>query len=865
MKSFILILFCILTVNAKSLLYQLQNLDVNQALNTKFDYIVTDFSKDGTLDGAYLYDEIKSLKDSNKTVLSYFSIGEAEDYRFYFDLAWIDEAKNPTNDAPTWLGHTNSNWPGNYKVRYWDDNWFEVIKPYLDRIIKAGFDGVYLDIVDAYEYWADRDNYIDYGGNERLLSTDPIDDENLSANRMIDFIKKIKDYAKAKNPKFLIFPQNGSFIINYDYRGIYYDIVDGLGIESLFYNELDLKTDISQRLNILRGYKEHNKTILVTDYIDDGSGFVGDNKKRVNDFYKRTLKEDFVPYCADKSRSLDNINSISKSLASHSKTFTTDFLQNFSVGIGSSEGIDFKSKDGDKIWMDATDLMRDSELNNSYLNEIKDYNVTKFYDIQNKLKNANFLVLWLTKGWSESWFNKTKLQKLLDENKTIIFNYWYFGDDIGGSDGYEVFLNEKEDYLADALRVKNFLADLNGTKAVVMEPEFNKVWMDEDSQKAKEFAGVIKSAIKIIKQSNALVSISPMDRGARNFDTAYSGYKRDSLGDKVEWAKAFGVLDYVVDDIDFITIQEMISQFTKDSSKFPQSKLVSYTKSELGLSDFVSRVENYARFYNQKYHLPVLLGYIGFPEGGWVDKNKDNLFDEDEFVPNMWTKELVRLYYRLKLSNKELQDSGLIGYAPMALFDDPDHDLPGYQFFSENEYHIGLLATDAKNGIIDEPRGTKIEFKGIGDVSILDILYTKENYLFLDEGWNLVGLKDSDFSKFKIIWQWDDGWSVYLKDLNATNYGIKELKNISLDKGYWVYSEDTMLFDYDKNVSSCDSQNNNWRLCSHLNKLPNAHIVWKYSNNRWYAYSNNTETFNQLKSNFDTINSISVQDGVWIK
>ena len=51
----------------------------------------------------------------------------------------------------------NPNWPGNYKVRYWEQSWKDIIygndNSYLKKILDAGFDGVYLDIIDAFEYY----------------------------------------------------------------------------------------------------------------------------------------------------------------------------------------------------------------------------------------------------------------------------------------------------------------------------------------------------------------------------------------------------------------------------------------------------------------------------------------------------------------------------------------------------------------------------------------------------------------------------------------------------------------------------------------------------------------------------------------
>ena len=86
----------------------------------------------------------------NRLVVAYMSIGEAEDYRYYWQSDW-------TRDKPSWLAAENPAWEGNYKVRYWDPEWQGIIygdeNSYLKKILDAGFDGVYLDIIDAFEYF----------------------------------------------------------------------------------------------------------------------------------------------------------------------------------------------------------------------------------------------------------------------------------------------------------------------------------------------------------------------------------------------------------------------------------------------------------------------------------------------------------------------------------------------------------------------------------------------------------------------------------------------------------------------------------------------------------------------------------------
>ena len=104
-------------------------------------------------DGTFLtVAEVQSLKTKpgggRRRVLAYFCIGEAEDYRWYWQPAW-------TSDPPAWLLGENPDWPGNYTVKYWYPEWQSILldEPdgFLPRILAAGFDGVYLDLVDAFQ------------------------------------------------------------------------------------------------------------------------------------------------------------------------------------------------------------------------------------------------------------------------------------------------------------------------------------------------------------------------------------------------------------------------------------------------------------------------------------------------------------------------------------------------------------------------------------------------------------------------------------------------------------------------------------------------------------------------------------------
>ncbi len=122
---------------------------------TNHDLAVVDLYFDGK---ALTKEDVAALRKKanggSRLVLCYMSIGEAEDYRPYWSKDWNLKFAGA---APAYITEQNPDWPGNYKVKYWDPRWQEVIFgrewSYLDKIIESGFDGAYLDIVDAYEYF----------------------------------------------------------------------------------------------------------------------------------------------------------------------------------------------------------------------------------------------------------------------------------------------------------------------------------------------------------------------------------------------------------------------------------------------------------------------------------------------------------------------------------------------------------------------------------------------------------------------------------------------------------------------------------------------------------------------------------------
>ncbi len=118
---------------------------------TNYDALICDLFLNGSAFTASEIDSLKQKKNGGmRLVICYMSIGEAENYRYYWRSNW-------KKGSPNWIAAENPDWAGNYKVRYWEKEWQDVIfgndQSYLRKIVDAHFDGVYLDIIDAFEYF----------------------------------------------------------------------------------------------------------------------------------------------------------------------------------------------------------------------------------------------------------------------------------------------------------------------------------------------------------------------------------------------------------------------------------------------------------------------------------------------------------------------------------------------------------------------------------------------------------------------------------------------------------------------------------------------------------------------------------------
>jgi cysteinyl-tRNA synthetase len=231
----------------RSWAYQLQDIDPGKIKESPYDLVVIDY---GFSRGSSIPREVIDLMrikpdGSRRTILAYLSIGEAENFRYYWRPSWLRE-------RPEWLEPENPSWPGNFLVQYWHPEWQSLMfgnpDAYLDRIVASGFDGVYLDGIDKFEQWRKR--------------------RPSAASDMVDLVAAAAAYARRQRPGFLVVPQNGDELLA-DARLL--PIIDGYAREDLLYSEdeegvRNSRQSIADSVARLTAVTRAGKPVLVVEY-----------------------------------------------------------------------------------------------------------------------------------------------------------------------------------------------------------------------------------------------------------------------------------------------------------------------------------------------------------------------------------------------------------------------------------------------------------------------------------------------------------------------------------------------------------------------------------------------------------------------
>lgn len=345
--------------------YQLQGpggaaLDPAALAGLSFDLLVTDYSRDGTLANAFTASDVAAMK-AGKVAVSYLSIGEASDFRSFWNPAWTSggtAAGALAADAPSWLGPTNPDWPESRKVRYWDAGWQSLIfndakTGWLDKIVSQGFDAAYLDIVDAYYFWSAEASAAD------RKASDPASEKD-AAQRMIDFITALTAHARETNPNFFVILQNGAYILDAlggtdpARKAALLDAVGAIAVEDVYLRNGSaaenngLLADEAAISVLQRDFAANGKAVLSVDYVN--------TIDKMGAYLEASLADHFLPTVAP-SRGLDHTLAPLRSPAG--ATSGADTI----VGTSGADTIDAKPRNDRVFGFAGDDTLRGGDGN----------------------------------------------------------------------------------------------------------------------------------------------------------------------------------------------------------------------------------------------------------------------------------------------------------------------------------------------------------------------------------------------------------------------------------------------------------------------------------------------------------------------
>lgn len=243
---------------------QLQSPDPEAIARTPYDLVVIDYSRDASAEGAFSKADVARMKTkpdgTQRLLIAYMSIGEVEDYRYY----WAQNGWNKKAKRPSWIGKENPEWLHNYTVKFWNQGWKDVIyaKPdsYLDKLIDAGFDGVYLDKIDITD---------DLEGQTPKGTT--------AFGEMVKFLQGISAKANERTGhRFALVASNAESALDND---TYRAVMHAIGKEDLFYNSHfdgrklidgfpNDKASIDEQVRLLDKLVEEKKLVLAVEYLD---------------------------------------------------------------------------------------------------------------------------------------------------------------------------------------------------------------------------------------------------------------------------------------------------------------------------------------------------------------------------------------------------------------------------------------------------------------------------------------------------------------------------------------------------------------------------------------------------------------------
>lgn len=156
---------------------------------------------------------------TRRLVIAYLNIGQAEDYRKYWQKGWR------VGKPRFVLGTDPDGWEGNFPVAYWRPEWKELITGaggLIAGIRAAGFDGLYLDWVGGFDDQSVLAAARREGVDARL--------------EMIEWVRQVSVGAKAGARPLFVIAQNAAPLLA---DGGYLEAIDGVSHEDIWFTGAD--------------------------------------------------------------------------------------------------------------------------------------------------------------------------------------------------------------------------------------------------------------------------------------------------------------------------------------------------------------------------------------------------------------------------------------------------------------------------------------------------------------------------------------------------------------------------------------------------------------------------------------------------
>jgi len=218
--------------NVRNWMFQLQELDEDGAVETlaatEYDMLVIEAGynfSDWSYETQKIIDQLKVKPDgSSRILLAYIDIGQAEDYRDYWQNDWVAPTAHKRGNPKFLITIDPDGWSGNFPVAYWDDDWQSLwlgSNGIVADLARFGFDGVLLDWVEAYD-----DDLVREAAREADVSPE---------SSMITFIEELGKSGRAIDPNFLVIAQNAIYLIDAD-PDRYTNAIDAIAIEDTWFH-----------------------------------------------------------------------------------------------------------------------------------------------------------------------------------------------------------------------------------------------------------------------------------------------------------------------------------------------------------------------------------------------------------------------------------------------------------------------------------------------------------------------------------------------------------------------------------------------------------------------------------------------------